>query len=73
MLDQKLPILVPRVRDQRAGREVRLKSYERLQEPRDREEGVLKRILHGLSCRNYDECAAVVPEAFGMSGSTVSR
>jgi len=72
-LDQKLPIWVPRVRDQGEGKEVRLKSYERLQEPRDRDEGVLKRILHGLSCRSYEECAAVVPEAFGMSGSTVSR
>jgi transposase-like protein len=73
LLDQKLPIWVPRVRDQGEGKEVRLKSYERLQEFRDRDEGVLKRILHGLSCRSYEECAAVVPEAFGMSGSTVSR
>jgi transposase-like protein len=73
LLDQKLPIWVPRVRDQREGKEVRLKSYERLQEPRDGDEGVLKRILHGLSCRNYEECAEAVPEAFGMSGSTVSR
>jgi transposase-like protein len=73
LLDQKLPIMVPRVRDQGESREVRLRSYERLQEPRDRDEGVLRRILHGLSCRSYEECAAAVPEAFGMSGSTVSR
>ena len=33
--DQKVPILVPRVRDRRKGEEVRLKSYERLQELRD--------------------------------------
>jgi transposase-like protein len=72
-LDQKLPIWVPRVRDQGERKEVRLKSYEQLQEPRDRDEGVLKRILHGLSCRSYEECAAVVPEAFGISGSTISR
>jgi len=31
--------MVPRVRDQREGKEVRLKSYEQLQEPRDRDEG----------------------------------
>ncbi len=73
LLDQKLPIMVPRVRNQQEGKEVRLRSYEGLQEPRDRDEGVLRRILHGLSCRSYEECAAVVPEAFGMSGSTVSR
>jgi transposase-like protein len=73
LLDQKLPIMVPRVRDQRESKEIRLRSYERLQEPRDRDEGVLKRILHGLSCRNYEECAEAVPEAFGLSGSTISR
>ena len=73
LLDQKLPIMVPRVRDQGEGKEIRLRSYEQLQEPRDRDEGVLKRILHGLSCRSYEECAVVVPEAFGISGSTISR
>jgi transposase-like protein len=71
--DQKVPISVPRVRDRREGREVRLKSYERFQEPRGKDEGVLKRVLHGLSCRRYAECAEAVPEAFGLSGSTVSR
>ena len=40
---------------------------------RDRDEGLLRRMLRGLSCRSYEECAAAVPEAFGMSGSTVSR
>jgi putative transposase len=71
--DQKLPIMVPRVRDKRENEEIRLRSYEQLQEPRDRDEGVLKRILHGLSCRSYEECAVAVPEAFGLSGSTISR
>jgi putative transposase len=71
--DQKLPIEVPRVRDQRERKEVSLRSYERLQEPRRGDEGVLKRIVHGLSCRSYEECAEVVPEAFGLRGSTVSR
>jgi putative transposase len=73
LLDQKLPIMVPRVRDQREDKEIRLRSYEQLQVPRDRDEGVLRRILRGLSCRSYEECAGTVPEAFGMSGSTVSR
>jgi putative transposase len=71
--DQKLPIMVPRVRDRGEGKEVRLRSYERLQEARGGDEGVLKRILHGLSCRSYEACAEAVPEAFGLRGSTVSR
>lgn len=49
--DQKLPVLVPKVRDQRGGREMRLTSYERLQEPRGADKRVLRRILHGLSFR----------------------
>jgi putative transposase len=73
LLDHKLPIMVPRVRNRDEGKEVRLRSYERLQEPRDGDEGVLRRILRGLSCRGYEECAVEVPEAFGMSGSSVSR
>jgi len=64
LLDHKVPIMVPRVRDQGEGKEVRLRSYEQLQSPRDRDEGVLRRILRGLSCRSYEECAADVPEAF---------
>jgi transposase-like protein len=71
--DQKVPILVPRVRNQQEDKEIRLRSYERLQEPRNGDEGVLKRILHGLSCRNYEVCAEAVPEAFGLSGSAVSK
>jgi hypothetical protein len=31
--DQKLPVLVPRVRDRREGKEVRLRSFERLWSP----------------------------------------
>jgi transposase-like protein len=44
-----------------------------MQEPWNGDEGVLKRILHGLSCRSYERCAEAVPEAFGLSGSTVSK
>jgi putative transposase len=71
--DQKVPIVVPRVRNRREGKEISLKSYERLQEPQHGDEGVLKRILHGLSCRSYEACAEAVPEAFGLSGSAVSK
>ena len=71
--DQKVPILVPRVRNQQEDKEIRLRSYERLQEPWNGDGGILKRILHGLSCRSYEACAEAVPEAFGLSGSTVSK
>jgi putative transposase len=71
--DQKLRIRVPRVRDVTRNKEVALESYRLLQEPRAADEGVMRRILSGLSCRNYEGCAEAVPEEFGISSSTISR
>jgi len=71
--DQKVPIIVQRIRDTINDKEVALSTYERFQQPTNVDEGLLKRILHGLSCRNYRECAEAIPEAFSLSASTVSR
>ena len=65
--------MAPRVRDSVKNTEVPLHSLERLQKPRNADELVLKRILYGLSCRNYEICAESIPEAFGISPSTISR
>ena len=67
LTDQKIPVRVPRVRDTDRSCEVRLRTYRRLQQPRNMDEGLLKKVINGLSCRNYRECAEAVPEAFGMS------
>jgi transposase-like protein len=71
--DQKLAVAVPRVRDRARQVEVPLETYQRLQTPRALDEGLLKRILGGLACGEYAACAEAVPEAFGISRSTVSR
>ena len=34
---------------------------------------LLKRVLYGISCRNYEAAAESVPGAIGLSSSTVSR
>jgi len=73
LADQKLPITYTRVRDLPGNREVPLRTYQRLQEPRQADRGVLLRVLRGLSCRAYRECAEAVPAAFGLSSSTISR
>lgn len=73
LADQKLPIQVPRVRNRGVGIEVPLQSYLRLQQPRAADDGVLRRILYGLSCRDYRAAAEAVPAAFGLSRSSVSR
>lgn len=71
--DEKFRIEVPRVRDVKEGREVSLESYARFQRPRELDEGVMKKVLLGLSCGRYEETARTIPEAFGISRSTVSR
>jgi putative transposase len=71
--DQKLPITVPRVRDRQQNREVPLATYQQFQTPRHLDTGLLQRVLGGLATREYARCAEAVPEAFGLSASTVSR
>ena len=71
--DEKLRIEVPRVRDVERKTELGLASYNRFQRPRELDEGVMKKVLLGLSCGRYEETARTVPEAFGISRSTVSR
>lgn len=73
LLDQKVPVSVPRVRDRARGAEVRLPLYRSLQSPRGADEGLLLRVLRGISCRSYQAAAEAIPEALGMSPSTVSR
>jgi len=70
--DQKVPLSVPRVRDVAADAEVSLDVYHQFQSPRRMDEGLLLRMLKGISTRSYEACAETVPEAFGLSSSTVS-
>jgi transposase-like protein len=71
--DHKMRIDVTRVRNSLKNEEVPLDTCQALQSPRQADEGLLRRILLGLSCRNYQSCAEAIPEAFGLSSSTVSR
>ncbi|MDF0676592.1 MAG: transposase [Nitrospira sp.] len=48
-------------------------TYQALGEPRAADAGLFRKVLHGLSCRQYEACAEAVPEAFGLSASSVSR
>lgn len=73
LADQKLPVTVPRVRDRRAHHEVPLPTYQQLQAPRAQDVGLFRRVLGGLSCREYEAAAEAVPEAFGLARASVSR
>jgi transposase-like protein len=73
LADQKLPVDVPRVRDRVAQCEVPLETYQQLQAPRGHDVGLYRRVLGGLSCREYEAAAEAVPEAFGLAKTSVSR
>jgi len=56
-----------------AGGELPLQSLAHLRGTGRVDEILLKRVLYGISCRNYEAAAAAVPGAIGLSSSTVSR
>ena len=69
---QRVPIRVPRVRSTRGG-EIPLRSYGELSPDGEVNELLLRRVLYGISCRNYESAAEAIPGAIGLSSSTVSR
>ena len=73
LADQKVAIAVPRVRDTRRGQEVPLSAYQALQDPRRAQDVSLRKVLKGLSCRDYEPCVDAVAETFGLSRSSLSR
>lgn len=71
---QRVPLRVPRVRNLAEGTEVPLASLRALRAaPGSVDETLLRRVLYGLSCHNYEAAAEAVPGAIGLSASTVSR
>ncbi len=72
MAGQHVPIRVPRVRSAEGG-EIPLRSYGALSRGGEVDELLLKRVLFGISCRNYEAAAEAIPGAIGLSSSTVSR
>ena len=69
---QRVPIRVPRVRSVEGG-EIPLRSYEALSHGGETNELLLRRVLYGISCRNYESAAEAIPGAIGLSSSSVSR
>jgi transposase-like protein len=54
--------------------EIPLPSYQQLHTGGgDVDDDLLRRVLYGISCGDYERAAAVVPGAIGLSGSSVSR
>ncbi len=70
LLDEKLPITDTRVRNLPRNVEIPVATYERV---RAADTGLFRKVLRGLNCCDYARCAEAVPEAFGLSASSVFR
>jgi transposase-like protein len=70
---QKLPVNRPRVRGARGGAEVELDTYALLQREEAMPSAVLRRMVNGVSCRNYEQVVDLACEGFGVQRSSVSR
>mgnify|MGYP000045517388 CR=1 FL=1 len=73
LLDQKTPLDVPRVRSKLTNQEVPLESYHKFQAPHEADERLFLKLLNGLSTHKYEESAALAPQVFGISASSVSK
>lgn len=73
LMDQKFPVIVPRVRNTQSNTEVPLASYQRFKEPYTGDGQTVLRLLHGLSTHKYHESSALAAEAFGISASNLSK
>jgi len=70
---QKVSITRPRVRQADGGREVPLEMYARLQSPDAMPSAVLRRMVRGVSTREYEQVIDLVRDGFGVAKSSVSR
>ena len=70
---QKLPIPRPRMRYTQQCGEADLETYARLQSPDAMPQAVLKRLVRGVSCRDYEGVVDMAREGFGVQKSSVSR
>ena len=73
MGDHRLPVEIPRIREASSGKCVPLPGIENLRQLSEPTEEVLKKVLHGISTRDYKKVTEHLAESFGLSSSQVSR
>ena len=70
-LGQSVPMEVPRVRSN--GKELPLTTYQQAHRGLVMNSELFRKVLYGISCRDYEAAATQIPGAIGLSKSTVSR
>ena len=71
--EEKVPVDVPRFYDKENERTEESEYYRQLHELPMPSEEVLKKVIKGLSQKDYEEVTKSVIESFGLSQSTISR
>lgn len=70
---QKLPLVKPRVRRRDGRGEAELATYALLQRDEAMPEACLRRMVRGVSTRDYEQVVDLAAEGFGVTKSSVSR
>ncbi len=70
---QKVSITRPRARQAAGGDEVPLEMYARLQSPDAMPSAVLRRMVRGVSTREYEQVIDMARDGLGVAKSSVSR
>jgi transposase-like protein len=70
---QKLPIDRPRVRSSDGQGEVKLETYDLLKREEAMPEACLRRMVRGVSTRDYEDVIDLATQGFGVKRSSVSR
>ena len=73
MNGQRLPIEIPRIREVSSKKCVSLPEIQKLKTVPEPGEELLKKIIHGISTRDYQKVTHHLAESFGLSSSQVSR
>lgn len=70
---QKVAVSKPRVRSRGKNEEVHLDSYAKLRDQDLLDSSISKKMLHGVSCRNYEGVIKEYSDSTGISKSSISR
>ena len=71
--DHKLPVEINTIREASSGKCIPLPGIEKFKQIEEPNEEVLKKVLHGISTRDYKKVTEHLAESFGLSSSQVSR
>jgi transposase-like protein len=69
---EKIPIQVPRLRHRESGKVMAPEIYKQMHEAEVNDE-TARKIIKGISTRNYDEATRTIAESFGLSRGAVSK